>query len=93
MSDGGIGEDHGNVTYWATINITGDLSQAQLQAVVMKLKEIMGQNVTSGGAIGQDGDAINGLVVQAARVSEGKAARSVSSATPMTVNLDTKKPT
>jgi hypothetical protein len=93
MSDGGIGADHGNVTYWATINITGDLSQAQLQAVVIRLKEIMGQNVTDDGTIGPDGTPIRGRVVQAARVSEGKAEKSGSPVTAMTFNLEAIKKT
>jgi hypothetical protein len=71
MSDGGIGQGTG-VTYFATINIKGDLSKEQLQAVVKKLKEIMKEHVTADGTIGPNGQPINGFVMQATRVSDGK---------------------
>ncbi|MEA2905959.1 MAG: hypothetical protein QOG83_2523 [Alphaproteobacteria bacterium] len=71
MSDGGIGKDPG-VSYWATINIRGDLSKEQLQAVVKELKKIMAKSVTAAGTIGSDGQPIEGVVVQAARVTEGE---------------------
>ncbi len=71
MSDGDIGQDPG-VTYWATINIRGNLKENQLKAVVKKLKDTMKLKVTSGGQVGGDGEAIDGVVVQAVRTSGGK---------------------
>jgi hypothetical protein len=72
MSDGGIGS---GVSYWATINIRGDLSKEQLQAVVKSLKKIMSENVTVDGTIGSDGKPIEGVVVQASRVTDAKFGR------------------
>jgi hypothetical protein len=92
MSDGGIGAEHGNVTYFATINITGDLSKEQLRAVVKRLKDTMKLKVTTGGAIGQDGSPINGVVVNAARVSDGKALKE-GSPVPMTFSVKAEKST
>jgi hypothetical protein len=70
MSDAGIGQ---GISYWATINIRGDLSKEQLQAVVKELKKIMSEKVTVDGTIGSDGQPIEGIVVQAVRASDGKA--------------------
>jgi hypothetical protein len=69
MSDAGIGE---GVSYWATINIRGELSKEQLQAVVKELKKIMSDKVTDDGTIGSEGQPIEGVVVQAVRASDGK---------------------
>ena len=70
MSDGGIGQ---GMSYWATINIRGNLNKEQLQAVVKELKKIMTEKVTADGQIGSNGEPIEGVVVQAVRASDGKA--------------------
>jgi F0F1-type ATP synthase delta subunit len=88
MSDGGIGKNHGGVRYVATITISGNLEKKQLKAVVSELKGIMNQKVTSDGEVGSDGELINGAVVQAARVSEGK---SLPTGSSISVGLSTAK--
>jgi hypothetical protein len=86
MSDGSIGQ---GISYWATINIRGDLSKEQLQAVVKELKRIMQEKVTSDGDLGDDGDPIEGTVLQATRASDGKATPLTGS--PMSIHLKTEK--
>jgi hypothetical protein len=61
------------VTYWATINIRGNLTSGQLKAVMGNLRQIIEtQSVADDGTIGNKGQPIIGTVVQAVRVSEGK---------------------
>jgi hypothetical protein len=72
MSDGTIGGGTG-VTFWATINIRGNLTSSQLKAVVGNLRRIIEtQNVADDGTIGDKGQPISGRVVQAVRMSDGK---------------------
>ena len=67
MSDGGTGD---GVTYWATINIKGDLKKDQLRAVVAELRRVLGKKVTVDGQVNDnDGSPINGLIKQAARLA------------------------
>lgn len=73
MSDGGLGN---GVSYWATINIRGDLSKEQLRAVLDDIRKTLKSKVTEGvrpQVIGQDtnqnGTQIEGLIRQSARLS------------------------
>jgi hypothetical protein len=72
MSDGPTGTSTAGVTYWATINIKGDLTEAQLKGVVAHIKSELAKNVTSAGTVGGSGSPIQGKVVQAVRTSGGK---------------------
>ena len=45
MSDGGLGN---GVTYWATINIRGDLTKEQLRAVLDEVRRALRGKVTGG---------------------------------------------
>lgn len=74
MTDGGIDADSG-LTYWATINISGDLNKEQLNAVIEHIKNELKKKVTGdGSSIGTDGTPIEGEIKQAVRVSGGKSA-------------------
>jgi hypothetical protein len=68
MSDGGIGD---GLSYWATINIRGQLSKEQLQVVVKQIKSLLAQNVSAASppVIGAAGTAIDGEVKHAARMA------------------------
>ena len=68
MSDGGIG---GGLSYWATINITGELDKDQLRAVLAEIRHVLGQKVTKGPdpEVNDDqGNPIEGVIKQAARL-------------------------
>ena len=58
MTAGGIGN---GLSYWATINIRGNLTKDQLQTVVKQIKEILGGDV--------DGESVDGEVVHASRLA------------------------
>jgi hypothetical protein len=69
MSDGGLGN---GLSYWATINIKGNLTKEQLKAVTAELRRILNAKVTRGDPPEVDEDSgvdIEGTVVQAARVA------------------------
>jgi hypothetical protein len=69
MSDGGIGK---GLTYWATINITGDLDKDQLKAVLDEVRRVLGSKVTAGPSPevnAEEGQPIQGVVKQAARLA------------------------
>jgi hypothetical protein len=69
MSDGGIG---GGLSYWATINITGELSQEQLKAVLDKVRNVLGSKVTVGPSPEvnpNEGTPVEGVIKQAARLA------------------------
>jgi hypothetical protein len=90
MSDGGIGTQGAGTTFWATINIKGDLTQVELKGVMTELKTILkNKKVDSGGTVGSSGKPINGLVVQAVRTSAGK---SVDLGPPITIGLKNSPP-
>jgi hypothetical protein len=69
MSDGGTGD---GVSYWATINIRGELSKDQLRAVLKQVRQILGSKVSDGNppqVQPDDGKPIEGVIVQAARLA------------------------
>jgi len=59
MSDGGIGQ---GLSYWATINIRGNLTKEQLQSVVKQIKGILNGET-------DDGADVDGELVHAGRSS------------------------
>jgi hypothetical protein len=70
MSDGGIG---GSLSFWATINIRGNLTKEQLKTVTKELRNILGSRVTQGNNPEIDPDEgvpIEGQIVQRARVAD-----------------------
>jgi hypothetical protein len=73
MSDGGIGE---GVSFWATINIQGDLKKEQLKAVLDAIRatlkgKVVGEDENSVVVPGdtEGGEPVRGLIKQSARLS------------------------